>query len=241
LRFLGTGASGGTPGHGRSRRLESSLLVEGEVSILIDVTRHFADQSSAIRSLDAVLLTHAHADAIGGMARLRRWWQERGGAPIPVHASAETIEVLERRFERLDHCRLIPLRDGQRRRIGPWSITPRTVPHAREKRYRTFAWKLRGDKVQIVYASDVSKLTHALERFSRGSSILVIDGAMWQRQIFTHLTIDRALPVLCCWDVEQIVLTQIGKTAPQHETLKREVAARCARALPAYDCMAIRL
>jgi hypothetical protein len=63
---------------------------------------------------------------------------------------------------------------------------------------------------------------------------------MWQRQIFTHLTIDRALPVLCAWDVERIFLTQIGKTAPRHEKLGREVAARCERARPAYDGMVIR-
>jgi hypothetical protein len=64
----------------------------------------------------------------------------------------------------------------------------------------------------MVYASDVAYLTRSLERFCRGASVLVIDGAMWGRQIFTHLTIDRALREPCTWQVGRIILTQISKT-----------------------------
>lgn len=78
LRFLGTGASGGTPGSGRSARRESSLLVEGPARVLIDATRHFREQSEELPDLDGVLLTHAHRDATGGLAALRRWWTSRG-------------------------------------------------------------------------------------------------------------------------------------------------------------------
>jgi phosphoribosyl 1,2-cyclic phosphodiesterase len=238
LLFLGTGASGGTPGRGRSRRLESSLLVEDETTVLIDVTRHFSQQSRAIRSIDSILLTHAHADAAGGIAKLHRWWRDRGGAePIPVYAGADTIEMIRRRFRRLEHCDFVAVRPGTRRHLGPWRISACIVPHARDKRFPTFAWKLAAGDLQIVYASDVAYLTGSLERFCKGASVLVIDGAMWGRQIFTHLTIDRALPELCTWHVGRIVLTQIGKTLPPHRTLEREVAARCERAIPAYDGM----
>jgi phosphoribosyl 1,2-cyclic phosphodiesterase len=57
LVFLGTGASGGTPGSGRSERRESSLLIEDGGSILLDVTRDFIQQSqAAIQELEGVLL-----------------------------------------------------------------------------------------------------------------------------------------------------------------------------------------
>jgi hypothetical protein len=98
-----------------------------------------------------------------------------------------------------------------------------------------------GGEVEAVYASDVAALTPALERFSRGAAVLVIEGAMWSRQIFTHLTIDRALPILCRWQVELIVLTQLGRTLPPHPKLEREVAVRCERAIQAYDGMELRL
>lgn len=224
-----------------SRRLESSLLVVDGTSILVDVTRHFHEQSKAINSIDAILLTHAHADAAGGIARLRRWWLEHQGEPIPVHASVETIHVLRLRFAQLDHCDFVTVSPGRRHRVGSWSVTAAVVPHAREQRYRTFAWKIRAGDVQIVYASDVARLTSSLERFSRGASALVIDGAMWRRRIFTHLTIDRALPTLCSWQVERIVLTQIGRTLPPHRALEGEVAVRCGRAIPAYDGMELTL
>lgn len=74
LRFLGTGASGGTPGRGRSRRLESSLLLERDSTVLIDVTRDFAEQSKAISHLDTILLTHAHADAAGRLDGVLKSW-----------------------------------------------------------------------------------------------------------------------------------------------------------------------
>ena len=76
LAFLGTGASGGTPGQGRSRRLESSLLISDGTALLLDVTRHFAVQAQRLTRIDAVVLTHGHRDACGGLASLRRWWLE---------------------------------------------------------------------------------------------------------------------------------------------------------------------
>jgi ribonuclease BN (tRNA processing enzyme) len=95
--------------------------------------------------------------------------------------------------------------------------------------------KLTDGRRTIVYASDVARLTPELERFAAGASILVIDGAMWRRRLFTHLTIDEALPSLCRWRVGRVVVTQIGRSAPPHAMLTREMQARCPRARPAWD------
>lgn len=93
----------------------------------------------------------------------------------------------------------------------------------------------------IVYASDVAQPTPNLARFARGADLLVIDGATYRRTIFTHLRIDRDLPTMCRWDVGRILLTQIGRSAPAHDELKRIVAALCARATPAYDGLTLEL
>jgi hypothetical protein len=56
-----------------------------------------------------------------------------------------------------------------------------------------------------------------------------------------RLRADQALPVVCRWRVERIVLTQIGRTAPAHEQLERRVHALCARARPGWDGLELRL
>jgi phosphoribosyl 1,2-cyclic phosphodiesterase len=236
LRFLGTGASGGTPGRGRSRRRESSLLLKADSHILIDVTRDFGDQARGLDRIDSILITHAHRDACGGVGQLRAWWQSRGGGePIPVYAHRGTIVAIRRRLSRLDHCQFTEVRVGSRKRLGEWIVTPLEVPHAPEPHHPTFAWRLRRSDRTIVYASDVARLTPQLRRFAAEASVLVIDGAMWGRQLFSHLTIDAELPRLCDWGVDTILLTQLGKTLPPHERLEREVRALCPRARPAHD------
>ncbi len=235
LVFLGTGASGGTPGRKRSRRRESSLLLEGSTSVLIDVTRDVASQLRRVRHLDAVLLTHAHRDASGGIPRLREWWSKLDLAPIRLLAHPATLAAIRARYARLDHCRLIPTTVGQPRRLNTLEVEALEVPHSHDPACPTLAWRVTTDDRSVVYASDVARLEPPLARFSAGASVLVIDGATYRRTVFTHLRIDRDLPVVCRWDVGRILLTQIGRSAPPHEALARIASELCPRALPAYD------
>lgn len=240
LLFLGTGASGGTPGRGRSGRLESSLLVSNATTLLIDVTRHFHVQARRLSQIDAILLTHGHRDAVGGLPALRRWWLERGSSrPIEVLLNDATAEVIRERYRRLEHCRLRPIASGESSRVGAFSVSALAVPHARDPRFETFAWRVTSGSRTVVYASDVAQLTDELERFSAGSAALVLDGAMWRRRLFSHLTIGDALPIACAWPVDSIILTQIGRTAPPHPQLQRQVTSLCPKALAAYDGLAV--
>ena len=215
--------------------------MEAGTPVLLDVTRDFDRQATALHGLRCALLTHAHADACGGIPKLRRWWRERADGPLTVYASEETIAALRRRHRRLDGLELVAVGPGERRTHEDLSVAPLTVPHAREPHYPTYAWRLHRAGTTLVYASDVARLTGELERFSSGASALVVDGAMWGRVLFSHLTIDRELPRLCRWDVERILLTQIGRTAPPHDRLVRDVRSICPRATPAHDGFELRL
>jgi phosphoribosyl 1,2-cyclic phosphodiesterase len=241
VRFLGTGASGGTPRRGRSRRLESSAVIGADQRLLIDVTRDFPRQSAALERIDAALLTHAHRDAAGGLPAMGRWWRGRELEPIAVYAHPRTLAMLRTRYARLDHCRLIAVEPGDTFQVHDVEVSAVEVPHAVDPRFPTFARRLQSDRVTVVYASDVAQLTVELDQFARGASLLVLDGAMWRRTLFSHLRVDRDLPVACGWDVDRIRLTQIGRTAPPHERFEREVRSLCPRAAPAHDGLELRV
>jgi ribonuclease J len=85
-----------------------------------------------------VVLTHAHEDHAGGLAFLLR------DVEVPIYASPLSLGLARNRIEEaglLDRTELIPIHDGERRRIGPieCEFVPVThsVPHAFAAAYYT--------------------------------------------------------------------------------------------------------
>jgi ribonuclease BN (tRNA processing enzyme) len=218
------------------------MLISDGATLLIDVTRDFAVQAERLTRIEAVALTHAHRDAIGGLPALRRWWlANRAPEPIDVFLSEATARIIHTRYRRLEHCRLCVVAPGDIRHVGPFALSGLTVPHAQDPHFPTYAWRVAVAARSIVYASDIAQLTPELKRFSAGATVLVLDGAMWHRRLFSHLTIDESLPTACSWAVDSIILTQIGRSAPPHARLQREVATLCSRACAAHDGLVVRI
>lgn len=100
VTFLGTGTSHGVPMIGcacavcrsndpRNHRLRPAILVEKDgTTLLVDVPPDFRTQAlrAGLHQLDAVLLTHAHADHILGMDDLRAF-TERAHRAMPIWAA----------------------------------------------------------------------------------------------------------------------------------------------------------
>jgi ribonuclease J len=66
--------------------------------------------------VDAVLVTHAHEDHVGGLAFLLR------DVSVPIYGSSLSLALARNRLVEsgvLEHTELIPVTDGERRRIGP--------------------------------------------------------------------------------------------------------------------------
>ncbi|MBZ5646878.1 MAG: MBL fold metallo-hydrolase [Acidobacteriia bacterium] len=111
LTVLGSGTSMGVPTIGcrcdvcnspdpRDRRTRPSIMVEYEGhSVLIDTTPDFREQAirERIRSLDAVIYTHAHADHILGLDDLRplTFWRDSN---IPLYADDTSADIIRRMF-----------------------------------------------------------------------------------------------------------------------------------------------
>ncbi|WP_439577739.1 MBL fold metallo-hydrolase [Elioraea sp.] len=111
VTVLGCGGSGGVPVIGglwgacdpaepRNRRLRGSILVEtGNATILVDASPDLRTQllAAEVRRIDAVIVTHAHADHVNGLDDLR-YVNRLMRAPIPLYADRTTLDELRQRF-----------------------------------------------------------------------------------------------------------------------------------------------
>ncbi|GIX11177.1 MBL fold metallo-hydrolase [Elioraea sp.] len=111
VTVLGCGGSGGVPLIGglwgacdpaepRNRRLRGSILVEaGDATILVDASPDLRAQllAAGVRRIDAVIITHAHADHVNGLDDLR-YVNRLMRQPIPLYADRPTLEELRQRF-----------------------------------------------------------------------------------------------------------------------------------------------
>src|SRR5216684_5457855 len=112
LTVLGSGTSMGVPTIGcdcpvcrssdpRDRRTRPSVLIEYDGrAVLIDTTPDFREQAirENIRSLDAVLYTHAHADHILGIDDLRPLSYRHKPGKLPLYARPDAAAFLRRMF-----------------------------------------------------------------------------------------------------------------------------------------------
>lgn len=88
----------------KNRRGNPSLVLSrGGKNLLVDVGKTFREQSCrlfpqwGIKRIDAVILTHGHADAYNGLDDLREWCGRQGGS-IPIYLSKTTFETVEQSF-----------------------------------------------------------------------------------------------------------------------------------------------
>ena len=219
--LLGTGTSHGIPCIGcncavcrskdkRDKRLRCSAYVTHKntdgtfVHILIDVGPEFRIQAlrHRIRAVDAVLLTHSHADHLHGLDDLRIFSHtassdntpESLGEGLPIYANKHTIRDVKKRFAyifeetqtgggkpkiALKDCRILNEADAPR--FGEIRIQPVPMKHGTLK---TTGWALscmqNGVMHSIIYLTDCNKIKkRALIRLTKTCGVidpLIIDG-----------------------------------------------------------------
>lgn len=231
LLFLGTGPAVALPrpGHrdplctdarrgGKSRRRRSAAVVSGNAwTVLIDAGPDITEQLNSARParLDAVLLTHAHADAAGGLRDLDRWvarhWPT---STIPVFTDGMTKRRLAARHPHLKNLHFVSTPSFQPLPLKKIVIRPFPVRHSLTPGFPTRGW-LFGQT--LAYASDVAALPPRSARLLKNLDTLVLDAAMYLgRTMPAHLSADAAIRLAARLRVRRLFLTQLGHSHPPH-------------------------
>jgi phosphoribosyl 1,2-cyclic phosphate phosphodiesterase len=208
LTFLGTGTSTGVPSIGcecetctsddpRDKRLRVSVLLEhGGQSVLIDTSSDFRQQALryGLKRLDAVLITHCHADHIFGLDDIRPL-NFRFGA-LGLYANERAWVDIRRIFKYIfepSHFggglpQVIPHTVYPESPFclgGDLNITPLEVIHGR---LPVMAYRLN----DFAYLTDLSEIPSATIEALHDLDVLVLDCLRFAKHP-THLCVEKAL------------------------------------------------
>jgi phosphoribosyl 1,2-cyclic phosphate phosphodiesterase len=253
VTMLGCGGSGGVPLIGcrcavcrsanpRNKRTRVSIVVESATTrVLVDASPDLRQQflRHDISTVDAVILTHAHADHLHGIDDLRSVNFHRR-APLDIWGDAETLEQAIRRFGYAFHA--------PRTREGSWyapSLVAREITgplRLGDLDVQTFTQIHGGDRAptlglrfgRFAYSTDAQELPESAFEALAGVEVWIVDCLQEQPSV-AHSHLEQTLAWIARVRPKRAVLTHMNH-ALEYESL----AARLPPGVePGYDGLVI--
>lgn len=224
VTILGCGASHGVPlstgewgvcdpHNPKNRRRRVSILVEKQdTALLVDTSPDLREQClmANIQKIDAVLYTHAHADHVHGIDDLRPFFF-RNKVSLPLYGDADTMAILEKRFE-------YAFPDT---RMHPDIYRPFVIPHVIEGPFQVggisvipflqghgYSTTLGYRFEKIAYSTDVVELDEAAFKILEGIEVWIVDCIALEPRA-THAHLAKTLDWIARVQPRQAILTHM--------------------------------
>ena len=229
--ILGCGFSGGVPradgtwgkcdpAEPKNHRSRCSIMVRrgagaDTTTLVVDTSPDFRLQAVAagVQRLDAVILTHDHADQTHGLDDVRGFFM-RQGAPIPTYMDAVCRETMERRFDYAFHtqggypaiCQARPAPPhGQAWSVeGPGGAIPVLGFDQDHGEVRSIGLRFGG----VAYSSDVVDFPEASHAALAGLDVWIVD-ALRLAPHPTHAHLDKTLGWIERFRPKHAILTNL--------------------------------
>jgi len=257
VTILGSGSSGGVPradgewgacdpANPKNLRSRCSLLVrrrgegaERETTVIVDTSPDLRMQTAlaGAKRLDAVLLTHDHADQMHGLDDVRAFFL-RQRARLPVWMDPVTTESALRRFgyvfegeagyPAICDARALPPHGVGWAVGGPSGPIPVRTFDQDHGAIRSVGYRFGG----VAYSSDVVDLDDDAFEALAGLDVWIVD-ALRYRPHPTHAHVERTLEWIARARPRRAILTNLHIDL-DYETLRRELPEGVE---PAYDGM----
>ena len=255
VTVLGCGSSGGVPRadgdwgacdpeNPKNQRSRCSLLVrrrgegaERETTLIVDTSPDLRLQTAqaGAKRLDAILLTHDHADQVHGVDDVRAFFI-RQRARIACHMDAATDASMMRRFgyifegeggyPAICERRPIPSHGVQWRVDGPSGAIPVVTFDQDHGGVRSVGYRFGG----VAYSSDVVNLDESAFEALADLDVWIVD-ALRYRPHPTHAHLERTLEWIDRLKPRRAILTNLHIDL-DYETLRAELPPGVE---PAYD------
>jgi riboflavin kinase/FMN adenylyltransferase len=248
VTVMGSGTSMGVPTLGchcvvcesadpHDKRLRPSLLLSrGEHNVVIDTTPDFRTQAlrAGIDQLDAVLLTHGHADHILGFDDLRPYnFKQR--AAMPVYGNEETFRIVRRTFAYAfdDKPTLSSIPSVNLHLVkGPFEVMgvqfiPVPLVHGEME---VLGYRFG----RAAYLTDFSRLPEASAALLEGLDDLILD-ALRDVPHPMHMTVEQSLALIDNLKPKRAWFTHIAHDLPHAATNERLRKAGYPQVKLAYD------
>ncbi len=254
--ILGSGTSSGVPLIGchcpvctstdpRDQRLRASIYLSlNGKGLIVDTGPDFRMQCLKwqVPRVDAVFITHLHADHIFGFDDLRRFNTIQDNQTIACYAGPETLAGIQRTFPYISNQ---PDPQGLYRPMIDFipvvnpvcalgaKLTPLPVRHGRVE---TCGLRVDFEGKSLAYIPDVHEIPEATFELLQGLDMLIIN-MLRLRPHPTHLTLEQSLAYVQRIGAKQTLLTHIS-----HDLLHTEIVPLLPPTItPAHDGLTVTL